>query len=96
MISHGYWLSLKGQRGGDVQGTARIGSGFESRHAVIASARCLSTPYGFWGTKIIEGGIIVRQRHTYPNSGVVRRAQHPRYQVLLPPWRSGRKGLIEL
>ena len=23
----------------------------------------------------------------------MRRAQHPRYQVLLPPWRSGRKGL---
>ena len=68
MISHGYWLSLKGQRGGDVQGAARIGSGFESRYAVIASARCLNTPYGFWGTKIIGGGIIVRQRHTYPNS----------------------------
>ena len=30
MISHGYWLSLKGQREGDVQGTAQIGSGFES------------------------------------------------------------------
>ena len=68
MISHGYWLSLKGQREGDVQGTARIGSGFESRHAVIASARCLNTPYGFWGTKIIGGGIIIRQRHIYPNS----------------------------
>ena len=68
MISHRYWLSLKGQRGGDVQGAARIGSGFESRHAVIASARCLNTPYGFWGTKIIGGGIIIRQRYTYPNS----------------------------
>ena len=36
----------------------------------IASARRPSTPYGFWGTKIIGGGIIVRQRYTYPNSEV--------------------------
>ena len=44
------------------------GVGVRVAHAVIASARRPSTSYGFWGTKIIGGGIIVRQRHTYPNS----------------------------
>ena len=63
MISHGYWLSLKGQRGGDVQGAARKGRGSNramrrfSNRAAIASAR-RPKPKLQWGW----GSIVTAQR----------------------------------